>query len=1029
MKRVDSKESPLQRENRLKTIWKEENTFQKSIDNREGNQSFVFYEGPPTANGLPHAGHVLGRVIKDFIGRYKTMQGYQVIRKAGWDTHGLPVELGVEKKIGISGKKDIEAYGVEKFIEECKKSVFDYEREWRHFTEAIGYWVDMDNPYITLENNYIESVWYILSTIHEKGLLTKGHRVTPYCPSCQTSLSSHEVAQGYKDVKDLSVTAKFKLRNTDNEYFLGWTTTPWTLPGNVALAVNRDLDYVKVRQDDAIYFVAENLVEKVFEGTYEVLRKHKGSEFIGQSYEPPFNFVTLNKGHEVIAADFVTDTSGTGIVHLAPSYGEDDYKAVLENGLDFVNVIDQAGCYTAEIIPLAGEFAKDSDVKILKMLAEKELLFSKEKYEHSYPHCWRCDSALIYYAMEGWFIKTTEMKDTIIQNNETVQWHPEHMKHGRFGNFLENMVDWNIGRNRYWGTPLNVWICESCDHQFTPKSIQDLINQAKGSVPHNLELHKPYVDEVTLVCPSCQGDMKRTKEVIDVWFDSGSMPFAQYHYPFENKELFEKQFPADVVVEGVDQTRGWFYSLLTVSSLFTGKSSYKRVLSLGHILDEDGQKMSKSKGNVIDPMVLVEKYGADALRWSLLVDSAPWNNKRFSASIVGQAKSKLVDTLANIHSFFTMYAEIDQFHPKKHQSGKKSQLDNWILSRVHTVTKNVTQTLEDYQFNPAARELAILVDEVSNWYIRRTRSRFWSEGMNEDKLAAYHTLYDVLVTLSRLLAPFTPFIADDIHRNLTGESVHLVDFPVADEGLINNTLEKEMNGVLQVVELARSTRNAANIKTKQPLSELMIVGRKESTEFVIEYSDIVMEEINVKRLRVEEHAGESLAYELRLNFPTAGPKLGKNIGEVQRALQALSNEERKSVVENGYFACETDTGESLRVEKEDLLISTNPRVGIELAENETYSIFLNTAVDEDLHKEGLARELIRAVQIYRKELNLPVEKRVIVTFDVSDFTKTVIEEHQELLERNLLVSGMNFGSKPNMKYVDVYDNSVGIVIE
>ncbi|WP_047986431.1 isoleucine--tRNA ligase [Ornithinibacillus californiensis] len=1029
MKRVDSNESVVQRENRVKSIWKDENTFQHSIEMREGNKTFVFYEGPPTANGLPHAGHVLGRVIKDFIGRYKTMQGYQVIRKAGWDTHGLPVELGVEKKIGISGKKDIEAFGVEKFIEECKKSVFDYEREWRHFTEAIGYWVDMDDPYITLENNYIESVWNILATIHEKGLLTKGHRVTPYCPSCQTSLSSHEVAQGYKNVKDLSVTAKFKVKDTHNEYFLGWTTTPWTLPGNVALAVNEELDYVKVQQGEAVYVVAENLVGKVFEGEFKVLSHHKGKEFVGLAYEPPFDFLTLNNGHKVITADFVTDTSGTGIVHLAPAYGEDDYKAVQENGLDFVNVVDQAGCYTSVVTPLKGEFAKDSDVKILKMLADKELLFSKEKYEHSYPHCWRCDSALIYYAMEGWFIKTTEIKEKIIENNEGVHWYPEHMKHGRFGKFLENMVDWNIGRNRYWGTPLNVWVCENCDHQYAPKSIQDLKDHAKGSVPHNLELHKPYVDEVLLTCPSCEGDMKRTKEVIDVWFDSGSMPFAQYHYPFENKELFEKQFPADVVVEGVDQTRGWFYSLLTVSSLFTGKSSYKRVLSLGHILDEDGQKMSKSKGNVINPMELVEKYGADALRWALLVDSAPWNNKRFSASIVSQAKSKLVDTLVNIHSFLSLYAEIDQFNPSKHEHGNKTQLDHWVLSRLHTVTRNVTKYLDDYQFNPAARELAVLVDEVSNWYIRRSRSRFWSEGMNEDKLAAYHTLYEVLVTLSRLLAPFTPFITDDVHRNLTGESVHLVDFPVVNEELINEQLEKEMSGVLQVVELARSARNAANVKTKQPLSELVVVGNKKNTEFLLAYRDIIVDEINVKQVVTFEQAGDTMEYEVKLNFPTAGPKLGKAVGEVQRALLSLSKEEQKSVVETGNFLYQTISGESLRIEKEDLLVNSKPKTGMELAENETYSILLNTVVTEDLGKEGIARELIRAVQLYRKELNLPVEKRVKLTFDVGDFMESVIREHKQLLESNLLLSEMHFNKKADMKYIKVNEHSVGLVIE
>ncbi|MFD2043343.1 isoleucine--tRNA ligase [Ornithinibacillus salinisoli] len=1026
MKRVNSSESTLQRENRIKELWEKEHTFKKSISNREGNETFVFYEGPPTANGLPHAGHVLGRVIKDFIGRYKTMQGYQVIRKAGWDTHGLPVELGVEKKIGISGKKEIEAYGVEKFIEECKASVFDYEREWRVFTEVIGYWVDMDDPYITLQNNYIESVWYILAKIHEKDLLYRGHRVTPYCPSCQTSLSSHEVAQGYKDVKDLSVTAKFKVEGAVNEFFLGWTTTPWTLPANVALAVHSDLDYVKVKYQGEYYIVAENLVDQVMSDQYEIISNHKGSEFVGLSYQPPFDLLHLEKGHEVIAADFVTDKSGTGIVHLAPAHGEDDYHAIQTSGLDFVNVVDQAGCYTTEITPLAGEFAKDSDVKIIKMLADSGLLFAKEKYEHSYPHCWRCDSPLIYYAMEGWFIKTTEIKDVIMQNNETITWHPEHMKNGRFGKFLENMVDWNIGRNRYWGTPLNVWICSTCDHQYAPKSIQDLKDHAIDSVPDNVELHKPYVDKVILSCSSCQGEMKRTNEVIDVWFDSGSMPFAQYHYPFENQEVFHKQFPADVVVEGVDQTRGWFYSLLTVASLFTGKSSYKRVLSLGHILDEDGRKMSKSKGNVINPMDLVEAYGADALRWSLLVDSAPWNNKRFSAKIVSQAKSKLVDTLTNIHSFYTMYAEIDQFDVTYHGKGKRSLLDRWIVSRLNTVTKKVTEHLEEYAFNPAARELADFVEEVSNWYIRRSRDRFWSEGMNADKLAAYHTLDEVLVTTSKLLAPFTPFIAEDIHLNLTGDSVHLADFPQADEMIIDEKLELEMAGVLQVVELARHTRNVSNIKTKQPLSTLTVVGEK--TDRLKKYSYIMEDEINVKQVEYRENEDHIVNYEMKLNFPTAGPKLGKYVGEAQKALQKIAATDSKRVIEQGYFEFESQSQELLRVDLEDLQVTKTTSEGMEMASNDQFTVLLNTEVTEDLRKEGIARELIRAVQVYRKELNLPVEQRVSLTFDVSDRMYEVINDYQLIINNNLLTKKISFNTKENMKYVSIEGEEVGIHI-
>ncbi|MUK89272.1 isoleucine--tRNA ligase [Ornithinibacillus sp. L9] len=1027
MKRVEGNESALQRENRIKGIWEQEGTFKASIENREGSETFVFYEGPPTANGLPHAGHVLGRVIKDFIGRYKTMQGYQVVRKAGWDTHGLPVELGVEKKIGISGKQQIEAYGVEKFIEECKNSVFNYEREWRIFTEAIGYWVDMDDPYVTLRNEYIESVWYILSTIHEKGLLDRGHRVTPYCPSCQTSLSSHEVAQGYKDVKDLSVTTKFKVDGSNNEYFLGWTTTPWTLPANVALAVHKDLEYVKVKSQGEVYILAKKLVDKVMTEPYDVLSTHHGDEFVGLSYQPPFDFLKLEKGHQVIAADFVTDTSGTGIVHLAPAHGEDDYHAIKASGLDFVNVVDQTGRYTEQVGPLEGEFAKESDVRIIKMLADHNLLFAKEKYEHSYPHCWRCDSPLIYYAMEGWFIKTTEIKDKIIENNETVHWHPEHMKHGRFGNFLENMVDWNIGRNRYWGTPLNVWVCKSCNHQYSPKSIQDLKSHAKHAVADDLELHKPYVDNVVLECPACQGEMNRTKEVIDVWFDSGSMPFAQYHYPFENQDVFEKQFPADVVVEGVDQTRGWFYSLLTVSSLFTGKPSYKRVLSLGHILDEEGRKMSKSKGNVINPMDLVKEYGADALRWSLLVDSAPWNNKRFSAKIVSQAKSKLVDTLTNIHSFFTMYAEIDNFDPFMDGNGEKTLLDRWVLSRLHTVTMNVTKHLDDYAFNPAARELASYVEEVSNWYIRRSRDRFWSEEKNETKLGAYQTLYEVLTTLSKLLAPFTPFIAEDIYRNLTGKSVHLADYPKVDEKQIDEQLELDMDGVLQVVELARHTRNAANIKTKQPLSELTIVG--ERAKSLAKYSYIVEDEINVKQVQFQVENDHAVQYELQLNFPTAGPKLGKQVSVAQEALKKLSAEGALKVVNEGNFEFETDSGELISVGLEDLQVKRTTTPGLEMSGNESFTVLLNTRVTEALRSEGLARELVRAVQVYRKELNLPVEQRVTVTFDVSNFMRQVIKQHQEMIESNLLVKQINFAQKESMKYVEIEGEKIGINIE
>ncbi|MCM3443676.1 isoleucine--tRNA ligase [Metabacillus halosaccharovorans] len=1019
----------MQRENRVKKVWNEQDIFKLSVTNREGKERFVFYEGPPTANGLPHAGHVLGRVIKDFIARYKTMRGYQVLRKAGWDTHGLPVELGVERKIGISGKQEIEKFGVEKFIEECKKSVFDYEKQWRLFTEAIGYWVDMDSPYITLKNEYIETVWYILANIHKKGLLVQGHRVAPYCPSCQTSLSSHEVAQGYKDVKDLSVTAKFKVIGKEREYFLGWTTTPWTLPSNVALAVNAKLDYVKVRQGKEILVVAKNLVESVLNDGFEIISEHKGSEFVGLTYQPPFNFLSLNRGYEVISADFVTPDTGTGIVHLAPAHGEDDYNAIKDNGLDFVTVVDQAGCYTDEITPLKGEFAKDCDVKIIKMLADQNLLFSKAKYEHSYPYCWRCDSPLIYYAMEGWFIKTTEIKETIIKNNQSVQWYPNHMKDGRFGKFLESMVDWNIGRNRYWGTPLNVWVCNSCENQYAPQSIEDLKERAKSIVSEEIELHKPYVDGVILECPSCSGDMVRTKEVIDVWFDSGSMPFAQYHYPFENQEVFEKQFPADVIAEGVDQTRGWFYSLLTVSSLFTGKAPYKRVLSLGHILDDKGQKMSKSKGNVLDPIKLVEKYGADSLRWALLADSAPWNSKRFSENIVSQAKSKLIDTINNVHSFYTLYAKVDNFDPSKDQTGKLSLLDKWILSRLCTVTENVTKNLDEYDFTAGAREISNFVEEISNWYIRRSRERFWSEGMNEDKLSAYHTLYKVLIRTSQLLAPFTPFIADDIYYNLTGESVHLTDFPKPDIEDLNIKLELEMSQILQIVELARHIRNTTNIKIKQPLSEVTVVGNKKEIETLVKYNYIIQDEINVKNVKFQESIGTAVEYVLKLNFPSAGPKLGKLVGVVQKALQSLTPQETKKVVDQGYFESEIPSGEKIFIEKNDLIVNQITQSGIEMASNQHFTVFLNTEITNELRNEGQIREIIRAVQQYRKELNLSVEQRVTLTIDANEKRRNIIEDYSELLYSNLLVNKLIFEQKEKMKYVEVENEAIGLHIQ
>ncbi|MGV2622709.1 UNVERIFIED_CONTAM: isoleucine--tRNA ligase [Halobacillus marinus] len=1028
MRSVNTKEAALDRENRVKDYWNREDVFRRSMSEREGNETFVFYEGPPTANGLPHAGHVLGRVIKDFIGRYKTMQGYQVLRKGGWDTHGLPVELEVEKQLGISGKQQIEEYGVEKFIEECKKSVFNYEKQWREFTESIGYWLDMDDPYVTLQNRYIESVWNILSDLHKRDLLTKGHRVTPYCPSCQTTLSSHEVAQGYEDVKDLSATAKFKVKGSENEFFLGWTTTPWTLPANVTLAVHPDLDYIKAEQNGEVYIVAEALAEKNLGEEYNVLSKHKGSEFAGTEYHAPFPFVKPERGHFVVEAGFVNAESGTGVVHIAPAYGEDDYNLVKEHNLSFFNVVDGQGRYTEDVPPFEGRFVKDCDVDIVKYLANEGLLFHKEKYEHSYPHCWRCDSPLLYYAIESWFIKTTEMKDKFLENNQQVEWHPEHIKDGRFGNFLENMVDWNIGRNRFWGTPLPIWICDSCDHQYAPNSQADLQEKAIGDIG-DVELHKPYVDRVQLTCEKCNGTMNRVPEVIDVWFDSGSMPFAQQHYPFENKDQFEKQFPADVICEGIDQTRGWFYSLLAVSTLFTGKAPYKRVLSTGHILDEEGRKMSKSKGNALHPMDIVNKFGADAFRWALLADSAPWNNKRFSERVVIEAKSKVIDTLVNTHAFYTLYANIDGYEYNEKETGEKTLLDRWVLSRLNSVTVVVNEALDAYDFTKAAKALEKYIDEVSNWYIRRSRDRFWEEGMTESKKAAYHTLHEVLVQLSQLMAPYTPFLADDIYHNLTGGSVHLAFFPKVDESVMNTQLEEDMDAVLQVVELARGVRNTEAIKTKQPLSELAVIPvNPEKGKALEEYSSIIRDEINVKDVVVKQSSEDLVRYDVKLNFRAAGPVLGKNVGLVKGFLEKMSEEEAAQVVREEKVLVPTADGD-VEVTMDLLNVERVADAGLSMGSNQDFHVVLDTTITEELRLEGLAREVIRAIQDERKKQDLPIDLRVNIALSGDADVQQAIKQNESLIRENVLVNELNMKEQEGMKEYTVGENQLKLSIQ
>lgn len=1026
MRTVDAKEKARTRELRILDQWREDDTFRKSIKNRIGKPNYVFYEGPPTANGQPHIGHVLGRVIKDFIGRYKTMSGYRVVRKAGWDTHGLPVELGVEKQLGISGKQEIENYGVAKFVEQCKSSVFEYEKQWRELTEGIAYWTDMDHPYVTLTNEYIESVWHILSEIHKKELLYKGHRVSPYCPDCQTTLSSHEVAQGYEDVKDLSATVKFRSKN-GKDIFLAWTTTPWTLPANVALAVNKEIDYVRVKKNDEVYVVAKNLVENVMKEDFEILSTHKGAEFIGTAYESPFGYININKGHIVVDADYVSDKSGTGIVHTAPAHGEDDYRTTRQHNLDFVNVVNLAGRYTDQVTDFAGRFVKECDVDVVKDLAHRHLLFSKERYEHSYPFCWRCKSPLLYYAMESWFIKTTAIKEQLIENNSKIDWYPGHLREGRFGKFLEELVDWNISRNRYWGTPLNIWLCQDCGCEYAPGSINELRERSLEPIDASLELHKPFVDDVKLRC-ACGGTMERTPEVIDVWFDSGSMPFAQYHHPFGDEKEFQEQYPADMISEGIDQTRGWFFSLLAVSTLYNGKSPYKAVISTGHVLDENGQKMSKSKGNGIDPWEVIEEFGADAFRWALLSDSAPWSSKRFSKRIVAEAKSKVIDTVHNIHAFYSMYASIDQYKPQEYaQQETVNELDRWVLSRLNSTLQHVEKGLESYDFMNPAKQIETFVDELSNWYIRRSRDRFWSNDMADDKISAYQTLHEVLVTLARMIAPYAPLLAEDIYGNLVGkESVHLADYPKVNSDAIDTALENDMETARQIVELARNIRNETGIKTRQPLSELIVSIDRPFD--VTRYASIIKEEINVKHIRIEENDSGFVTYHFKLNLKVAGKKYGKLVGPIQSYLKELTDSEALQTVERGYLEF-TQSGEDTRITIDELLVEKQGKAGFASASGYQVNVALNTAITEELEQEGIVREVIRAIQDYRKKMDLPIEKRVILTLDVDSQVKEALERFDQVLKNNVLLSEVKFGAEADMETASIGDRSIRLRVE
>ena len=959
-KKVELKDGFVGMEHKVAENWKEKDIIKKNFNMNEGKRYFTFYDGPPTANGKPHVGHIETRVMKDIIPRYKVMKGYKVIRKAGWDTHGLPVELEIEKSLGISGKEQIEEYGVEKFVKKCKESVFTYVHMWEEMTNKVGYWVDMENPYVTYHNNYIESVWWALKQMWKKGLLYEGHKVMPYCPRCGTALSSHEVAQGYKDVKDLTCIAKFKVVGKENTYILAWTTTPWTLPSNLALCVNKSYEYAEIKAnigtDDEPkyenYILAKDLIETVLKETpYEIIKTFKGEELLGTKYKQLMPFAKVEgKAFEVIHGDYVTLTDGTGIVHIAPAYGEDDSLVAKKNGIAFVNLVDKSGNFVKEVEPWAGRFVRDCNEDICKWLTNENKLFSKEKHVHSYPHCWRCDTPLLYYPKESWFVAMTKLRDELVANNNKINWYPDTIRTGRFGKFLENVIDWGISRDRYWGTPLPVWKCE-CGHEECIGSIAELKEKAIDC-PDEIELHKPYIDNVHLKCPECGKTMTRFKEVIDCWFDSGSMPFAQLHYPFENKEEFEKHFPAQFISEAIDQTRGWFYTLLAVSTCLFDKTPYENCIVLGHVLDEKGQKMSKSKGNGVDPMILLDQVGADATRWHFYTCSAPWLPTRLGLNNVQETQRGFLSTLWNVYSFYVLYAEIDQFNPLEYVNFKTENImDKWIISKLNTLIKEVDDKLAHYDITSAAIQIEGFTDELSNWYVRRNRERFWSENLTDDKIGAYVTLYKVLTTLIKVAAPFVPFMTDEIYQNLVvgldknaPESVHLCLWPEVDENAINKELEKEMDLAYKIVKLGRSARNSANIKNRQPLSE-MLISIDNLPKY---YEDIVKEELNVKKVELGAEMSKYVDFEIKPNLPVLGKEYGKLIPQIRAKLAEMNQMDLATKVKNGKSEYIEIGDTQIELTADNLLVTMQGKEGFAFSGEGEIGVILETTITPEL---------------------------------------------------------------------------------
>ena len=1008
-RKVSTSLDPTERERAVLDFWKEKKIFERSMEMRDGAPKYTFYDGPPTANGKPHIGHVLTRAIKDMIPRYHAMKGAYVPRKAGWDTHGLPVEIEVEKLLGLDGKEQIEKYGLEPFIEKCKESVWKYKGMWEDFSDTVGFWADMDNPYATYHNDYIESVWWSLKEIYSKGLLYKGFKIVPYCPRCGTPLSSHEVAQGYKDVRERSAIAKFKIKG-ETAYFLAWTTTPWTLPSNVALCVNPAEKYVRVKHGDEVFILAAALCDRVLgEGQYEVIAEYVGKDLEYIEYEPLFNFVSpAEKCWYVTVADYVTMDDGTGIVHIAPAFGEDDAVVGRRYGLPLVQLVDQKGEMTAET-DWPGVFCKDADKLVLRNLKDRGLLFAAPEFTHSYPHCWRCSTPLIYYARNSWFIKMTAVRDRLIKNNETINWIPESIGKGRFGDWLENVQDWGISRNRYWGTPLNIWEC-SCGNIHSVGSIEELRTLAPDC-PADIELHRPFIDSVTFKCDKCGGEMHRVPEVIDCWYDSGSMPFAQYHYPFENKELFESQFPADFISEAVDQTRGWFYSLLAISTLLFDCAPYKNVIVLGLVQDEDGQKMSKSKGNAVDPFDALKRHGADAIRWYFYTNSAPWLPSRFSDRAVTEGQRKFLGTLLNTYAFWVLYADIDSFDPTKYSLSDcaLTVMDKFILSRMNSMVKDVDTELSNYCIPEAAKALYSFVDELSNWYVRRSRERFWVSGMPDDKVAAYMTLYTSLVTLAKAAAPMVPFISEDIYQNLVRtvdknapESVHLCDFPTVCESMIDKKLEDDMEFILNVVVLGRSARNGANIKNRQPLSEIYVKTDRDVSDY---YRDIVEDELNVKKAVFVSDVSAFSSYSFKPQLKTVGPKYGKHLGEIKKTLSELDGNAAMAELEEKGALKFSFGGDDVVLTKDDLLIEVMQKEGYYSVADHGITVALNITLTDALIEEGYVRELISKIQTMRKDAGFDVTDHIMLSVDGNEKLAGVLERNLAAISKSVLADG------------------------